>query len=126
MDLGAVVPSLVRRWTAQVLADLTGEDLDDCLLVVTELVSNGHDHGLPPRSLRLSRSLEPCVIRIEVDDASPEHPVLGRSRIGELRGRGVMIVDRLAKDWGVVAHADHKTVWAELTCTDAGPLPGTG
>ncbi|MCE6995513.1 ATP-binding protein [Saccharothrix sp. S26] len=120
------MPSLVRRWTAEALTDLTDDELDDCLLVVTELVSNAYDHGLPPCRLRLFRSLDPCFVRIEVDDASPDRPVLGHSRISDLRGRGIMIVDRLCKDWGVTSHADHKTVWAELTCASAGPLPGNG
>jgi two-component sensor histidine kinase len=107
----------VRRWVADALVGLPEDDVDDCLLVVTELVANAHDHGLAPRGLRLTWSSGPCVLRVEVDDSSPEQPVLGRSRISETRGRGLVIVDRLSVAWGVVGHAHHKTVWAEMACT---------
>ncbi|MEJ2855093.1 MULTISPECIES: ATP-binding protein [unclassified Saccharothrix] len=106
----------VRRWVADALADLSDDTRDDCLLVVNELVSNAYDHGSGPRGIRLRRTSRPCLVRFEVDDAEPDHPTLGRSRLGEDRGRGLVIVHNLAVDWGVSAHRDGKTVWAELDC----------
>ncbi|GGU81136.1 ATP-binding protein [Lentzea flava] len=112
------VPTLVRvrRWAAQELADLSDDELGDVLLVVTELITNAFDHGQMPAQVRLQRSTQPCFVRIEDEDASPDRPTLGRSRLSDTRGRGLIIVDRLAKDWGVISHPVGKTVWAEITC----------
>ncbi|RAS65870.1 anti-sigma regulatory factor (Ser/Thr protein kinase) [Lentzea atacamensis] len=118
LDLDERVPAMVtvRRWAADALADLSDEVLGDVLLVVTELVTNAYDHGLFAREVRLLRISEPCSVRIEVDDSSPEQPVLGRSRIDRHRGRGLVIVDRLSKEWGVIPNVVGKTVWAEVSC----------
>ncbi|MGZ3146331.1 ATP-binding protein [Lentzea chajnantorensis] len=105
-----------RRWTRAVLRDVTEDELGDIELIVTELVANAFDHGRIPYVLRLHRSEEPCLVRVEVDDASPELPVLGTSRLGGDRGRGMVIVNRLAKDWGVTSGEHGKTVWADITC----------
>ncbi|XVS62242.1 ATP-binding protein [Actinosynnema sp. CA-299493] len=117
-DLAEDVPPLaaVRRWTAGTLADLTEDEVDDCILLVNELVSNAYDHGAGPRAVRLRRSPNWSHVRIEVDDTSPDQLTFGRSRLGPTRGRGLIIVDRLCKDWGVDLHPGGKTVWAELAC----------
>lgn len=116
--LGEHVPPLVmvRRWAAQELTDLSDELLGDVLLIATELVTNAYDHGLFAREIRMLRVLEPGAVRIEVDDGSPMRPVMGRSRIDRRRGRGLVIVDRLAKGWGVIPNVVGKTVWAEVAC----------
>ncbi|MFC6093426.1 ATP-binding protein [Saccharothrix sp. BKS2] len=118
LELGDDVTPLVsvRRWAGGELADLVDDDLDDCVLVVTELVANAYDHGHAPRRVRLRRSSEPCVVRIEVDDVSSERPTLGRSRLGPHRGRGLVLVANLSEDWGVDHHPHGKTVWAEIPC----------
>ncbi|MBB5957290.1 anti-sigma regulatory factor (Ser/Thr protein kinase) [Saccharothrix tamanrassetensis] len=120
-DLDALSPQLgvVRRWVGEVLADLDEDDRDDCVLVVNELVSNAFDHAVGPRRVRLHWSTGQCFVRVEVDDASPDGLVVGRSRLGGSRGRGLIIVERLSKDWGVDARVTGKTVWAEISCSSA-------
>ncbi|WP_053734355.1 ATP-binding protein [Nocardia sp. NRRL S-836] len=112
----AGAPAAARRWTREMLPDVSGDELDDILLVVTELVSNAIDHGTSPFALRLSQSDEPCWVRVEVDDAGADLPVVGVSRLHGDRGRGLVIIDQLAKDWGVIAGPAGKTVWAEIAC----------
>ena len=90
------------------------DDLEDCVLVVNELVSNAFDHADGPRRVRLRWSSGLCVVRVEADDASPDGLVLGRSRSGGSRGRGSIIVERLSEEWGVDAQVEGKTVWAEM------------
>ncbi|RDI34397.1 histidine kinase-like protein [Lentzea flaviverrucosa] len=106
----------VRHLTRDVLRHISNDDLEDVLLVVTELVSNAFDHGEAPRLMRLTVTPRPYVVRCEVDDAAERLPVLGRSRSGGFRGRGMVLVDELATAWGVVPGNDFKTVWAELKC----------
>ena len=116
LDHGARHLAAVRGWTRDALPGVTTDELEDILLVVTELVSNAFDHSRGPRQLRLHRSTEPCPVRVEIDDASTQVPVLGTSRLGGTRGRGLIIVNRLAKDWGVTTTPSGKTVWAEVEC----------
>lgn len=119
LSLREQVPELVtaRRWAARRLADLTDAELGDVLLVATELVTNAYDHGAPPREIRMMRLIEPCAVRIEVDDSSSQLPVKSQSVIGRPRGRGLVIVDKLAEDWGVIPNVVGKTVWAEVSCS---------
>jgi two-component sensor histidine kinase len=104
----------VRALVAELTADLPTETGEDLLLVVTELVANAYEHGAAPRALRLERSDETGHVMIEVDDAESNPPVLGRSRLGANRGRGLTIVAGVAERWGVHALRAGKTVWARL------------
>ncbi|QFZ19713.1 ATP-binding protein [Saccharothrix syringae] len=123
LELTDEVPPLVRvrRWAGDVLADLTDDELGDCMLVVTELVANAYDHGEEPRRVRLHRSSDPCSVRIEVDDGSSGEVVVGRSRLGAHRGRGMVLVANLSACWGVEQRERGKTVWAEVACSAPPP-----
>jgi two-component sensor histidine kinase len=105
-----------RRWAAGELTHVPVHDLDDVLLVVNELVSNAFEHGGGAVELRLDRLPSPSRISIEVDDTNLLAPTLGSSRFGpeHHRGRGLVLVSRLATEWGVTSCADGvgKTVWA--------------
>ncbi|GGM92970.1 ATPase [Lentzea pudingi] len=116
LDLDRPRPSIaaVRDWTRDGLSGLDEDVLEDVVLVINELVSNAFDHGLPPRRIRLHRSSDLRLVRVEVDDASLDTPVVGASRLNADRGRGLIIVDRLVKGWGVVDQPAGKTVWAEV------------
>ncbi|MFF5231006.1 ATP-binding protein [Dactylosporangium sp. NPDC000521] len=83
------------------------------VMVGHELVANALRHGMPPAVLRLLR--RDGAVLIEVSDASPALP-----RIAEIdnetstSGRGMFIVSRLARSWGVRPQPIGKIVWAEL------------
>ena len=104
----------VRAMVTELTADLPAETGEDLLLVVTELVANAYEHGAAPRALRLERRDESGHVVIEVDDGEPAAPVLGRSRLGTHRGRGLTIVAGVAERWGVHVVNAGKTVWARL------------
>jgi anti-sigma regulatory factor (Ser/Thr protein kinase) len=112
----AVPPPLaqVRALVAGLAADLPTELSEDLLLVVTELVANAYEHGAAPRTLRVERSDERGQIVIEVEDGTSTPPVVGRSRLGPNRGRGLTIVAGVAERWGVQALRAGKSVWALL------------
>jgi anti-sigma regulatory factor (Ser/Thr protein kinase) len=114
----AEVPPLVeiRHWTRHALADLPDDELASVLLVCTELITNAHDHSSGATQLRLYRSVEPCFIRIEVDDPSLERPQLRQPPPDAGHGRGVLLIDRLCVDWGVIRRSEGKTVWGQVAC----------
>ncbi|NUT94068.1 MAG: ATP-binding protein [Saccharothrix sp.] len=106
----------LRQWLVEALAALAEDVLHDVLLVCSELVANAYDHACGPRRLRLHRVDGGARLRVEVEDADPDHlPTPGRSTAGPNRGRGLVLVDALSGHrWGVHVSPRAKTVWAEV------------
>src|SRR5687768_7170778 len=108
-------PDLVamRAWVGTLLRDLPEDVRLDVLLVCTELASNAYEHAAGPRAMRVQRHTD--FIRVEVDDHTPaELPHLGESRLGDCRGRGLILVANLSRCWGTREFAGGNTVWAEI------------
>lgn len=98
--------------------DETADTVDDVLLLVSEVVANACLHAGGPSSLLLR-----CAagrLRIEVTDASPVVPALrvpaDPARPG---GHGMLIVQRLARDWGSEPVDGGKCVWLEVAAPPA-------
>ncbi|MDN5861142.1 MAG: ATP-binding protein [Pseudonocardia sp.] len=104
----------LRRWIRTHVA--AGPDtVDDAQLVCTELASNALEHAPGPRVVRIT--LTEAEFTVEVDDGAPDAPLtLGTSRLGSIRGRGLLVVNALGR-WGVRRYPAGKTVWATI------PLP---
>jgi len=104
-----------RSWIDAFLADRAIEDTvrDDAQLVVSELVTNALIHGAG--ALVLRASVTGGAVQVSVTDSGddlPEVLPLDPSRIG---GLGLIVVDRVASEWGVAPFPGGKTVWAALT-----------
>ncbi|MEU8543114.1 ATP-binding protein [Streptomyces sp. NPDC048717] len=96
---------------------------DDVALGAQELMANAVEHGCRSQSageitVRVSRLRGR--VRVEVHDASDDWPQL-RSESGDHEGgRGLILVDALAANWGVQRGAGPgKTVWMELNVPPA-------
>ncbi|MGW5971658.1 ATP-binding protein [Streptomyces sp. NPDC055186] len=90
---------------------------DAVVLVVGELTANAVLHGrVPGRDFALALFFEEGrgVVRIEVSDTHPALPTRKVPGADEDGGRGLVLVDALAVDWGVRDRpGPGKTVWAE-------------
>jgi anti-sigma regulatory factor (Ser/Thr protein kinase) len=85
-------------------------------LCATELVTNVIDHvgAGTPVTVRVSGSPHGHT-RVEVTDPDPRAlPTLLSATGTAESGRGLALVDQLARRWGVDQGADRKTVWCEL------------
>jgi anti-sigma regulatory factor (Ser/Thr protein kinase) len=102
----------VRRFAAQ--HHLDGRRTASAGLVASELVTNACVHGAAPIELAVSRHSE--MLRIEVTDGDPRAEVVPRpqSRLTDLHGRGLQVVDAVARCWGTTHQRNSKTVWAEV------------
>jgi hypothetical protein len=98
------------------------DDIDEVAELLTdELVSNVVCHVGSTMEVRAHRGA--TSIRIEVDDSSTELPVRREPDDLDEHGRGVMLVERLATDWGVDVHDAGKTIWFELSAAPDGVRP---
>lgn len=105
----------VRAWLRGLLADEPLDLLIDVELVATELVTNAHEHTGRLLAVRVSRPVDRPVLRIEVDDGAPDRPPRpGASTRGGFRGRGLLMIEGISKQWGVDLGDDRKTVWVEI------------
>lgn len=82
-------------------------------LMTSELVTNAVLHGGGRLTFGVHTDSRRCRVEVGDDDA-------GRPRLqaaGEVAegGRGMLIVDALASDWGVIDGATGKVVWFEVT-----------
>lgn len=94
------------------------ELVDDCSLIVTELVTNAVRHGGSGIHFRLGTN--GSWVYGEVFDAGDHMPRLCRPDPDAPGGRGLFIVDRLADEWGVAGlPGGGKIVWFLI-----GPRPG--
>ncbi|MER5970925.1 ATP-binding protein [Streptomyces sp. NPDC002055] len=104
-----------REVVERALPGIDREFVRDVQLVVSELVTNAVRYGTEPDDfLALVVTVTAGRVRIEVHDPVRRRPRF-RPESGErLRGRGMVIVDHLAK-WGVDDRPFGKVVWAEMS-----------
>ena len=70
---------------------------DSVELLISEVVTNAVRYATRPVTLRLLRT---DVLRCEVTDDVPQLPRLRQARATDEGGRGLYLVNRLAKRWG--------------------------
>lgn len=91
-----------------------GPSADDAHIVLGELVTNALMHSMDVFTLALR--LHGDRILIEVWDGTDATPEVTRPDVLAVGGRGMFLVDALAKEWGVrPEEAGGKTVWAALS-----------
>jgi anti-sigma regulatory factor (Ser/Thr protein kinase) len=125
VELGPADSSILadlRAWVEDLLADAGAAEqaIEATLVTLTELVSNALTHGHPAGQCRLH--LTPRVmLRIEVDDHTPQLPALTdhHNRSLGVGGLGLHLVDRMASSWGITPTPTGKTVWAEINLRTA-------
>ncbi|GAA3975429.1 SpoIIE family protein phosphatase [Streptomyces marokkonensis] len=105
-------PGRARRLARRALARWGMEDLTDSVeLLVSEVVTNAVRYATKPVTLRLLRT---DVLRCEVGDDVPQLPRLRQARATDEGGRGLYLVNRLARRWGATRLSTGKVVWFEL------------
>lgn len=105
-------PGQARRLARRALSRWDLEDLTDSVeLLVSEVVTNAVRYASRPVTLRLLRT---DVLRCEVGDDVPQLPRLRQARATDEDGRGLYLVNRLARRWGATRLSTGKVVWFEL------------
>ncbi|WP_327177736.1 SpoIIE family protein phosphatase [Streptomyces sp. NBC_01335] len=95
----------MERW------DMDADLSDEVELLVSEVVTNAVRYAERPVTLRLLRT---DILRCEVGDDSPQLPRQRRARETDENGRGLFLVNRLARRWGATRLSSGKVVWFEM------------
>ncbi|MFC4471367.1 SpoIIE family protein phosphatase [Streptomyces xiangluensis] len=112
LDPEETAPGKARRLARRALSRWDMEDMSDSVeLLVSEVVTNAVRYASRPVSLRLLRT---DVLRCEVGDDVPQLPRLRQARATDEGGRGLYLVNRLARRWGATRLSTGKVVWFEL------------
>ncbi|MFG2865491.1 ATP-binding protein [Streptomyces sioyaensis] len=94
---------------------VSGSTADDIVLAVSELVTNGIQHGRGDIGLKVLYAAGE--VRVEVTDGNPAPAQLTSAGNDDVSGRGLFLVAVFARDWGV--SNDGKTTW----CVFPVPVP---
>jgi anti-sigma regulatory factor (Ser/Thr protein kinase) len=107
-------PRLARRFVSDTLGRWRcGTLTEEAALLASELVTNAVLHACTEIDLTVSRM--DGAVRVEVSDTSPRPVVLRDGSDLATGGRGLYLVEALARDWGVAPHPPGKAVWFELS-----------
>ena len=116
-----------RRWLTDTLTawGVTGDQLDNAVLALSEVVTNAVEHAAGDGHSTLTAALWHGHLRVTVSDPDPEVRV---SAGGDEGGRGLLLVRALTARHGVTRTATGKVVWFEMTagCAACGCECGTG
>ena len=114
---GTRAAGVARRSVLSVQAGLPGGIRHRLALLLSELVTNAIQHGGagPEETVQVRLASSPERVRVEVFDPGP-NGVGKRHRVAEGAGYGLLLVDRLADDWGREdTDAGGTLAWFELS-----------
>ncbi len=117
-------PGLARRFLLATLSSWNRDEFaDDGALLLSELVTNAALHARTQILVKVE--LQPQCLRVAVTDSSPRLPARRHYSEQSTTGRGLSLVNSVAREWGIDQHGDGtKTVWAELRVGGGQPLRG--
>jgi anti-sigma regulatory factor (Ser/Thr protein kinase) len=116
-------PSHARRFVRQTLESwgVHGDAAADAELLASELVTNAVLHAGSGTTLTIEQ--RGGRVRITVADTSAIPPVLREYDPEAASGRGLLLVERLAVEWGIDDDgADGKRIWFEFDPSTGGRL----
>jgi anti-sigma regulatory factor (Ser/Thr protein kinase) len=123
LPCGSNAPQLAREWARHQLSTRVSDApvspplVEDALLCLSELVTNAVEASCEQLTVELA--LDESRLRVTVVDDGMGWPALQNPQITDTTGRGLVIVDALARRWGVEPSGSTKRVWAELRPMDA-------
>src|SRR5580698_2142753 len=106
----------VRRWLEDLLPDCAART--DVLLLASELCTNAIVHsrsGEAGGQFSVDIDWAPALARVVVgDQGSAKTPAIAAGDAGQLgeSGRGLLLVDDVADDWGTASRPNRRWVWA--------------
>jgi anti-sigma regulatory factor (Ser/Thr protein kinase) len=114
-----------RQWISTLLPDCDARE--DVLLLASELCANAVTHtrsGEQGGRFSVHVECSPGLVRVVIGDAgSPEYPAV--ATWADEGGRGLLLVERLADDWGTARHPGGRCTWFDVHWQARGGIPLT-
>lgn len=103
-----------RRHVTVACAGLDETLVMTAALLSSELITNALRHGAGSITVLVTRTRK--AVRVDVSDQSPVDPRPRRAHIDDENGRGLLIVETLADEWGMepLPQGTGKSVWFVL------------
>jgi anti-sigma regulatory factor (Ser/Thr protein kinase) len=119
LEADSQAPAAARRHVAALLRarGVDHDDIDVVCLAVSELATNALVHT--GAAFAVDVSMQDDAVHVEVLDTSPRLP--HRIPAGVGNGRGLAIVEELARSWGADPIIGGKVVWCDLPVHAAAP-----
>jgi len=117
----ASAPGRARRFIEEAFGDLDQAILDNVELLTTELVTNSlrHDCSEPGAKVELMIKQDGRALRVSVKDGgSGTKPVVAAPSASSEGGRGLMLVDAIADEWGTESR-DGLLTWFSVNLDDS-------
>lgn len=112
---GPRVVGAARALLRSVLALWDCDDPDDAgELLTSEVVSNAVRHAAGVLAMLFELSPHQGMVRVSVEDQTPDLPVLQAHSTESSSGRGLLLVEALATRWGSHPTERGKVVWFEF------------
>lgn len=110
-------PAAVRAARRFVIeeAQPEGVDAEMVALLVSELAANAVLHARTPFTVVVDN--DDTMVRVEVTDGRSAGPVMKDHSPTAVTGRGLRLIDTIARRWGVDQRDEGKTVWFEYALT---------
>jgi hypothetical protein len=115
----------VRHWVKDLLPEC--DPLADVLLLASELCTNAVVHtrsGQADGWFSVDVGWTPDLARVVLgDQGALTSPAAGSAGWADESGRGLLLVDEVADDWGTACHSAGRVVWAEVGWQSKGGAP---
>ncbi len=119
LPLDHTAAARARKFVAQTLESWGYDDaIADAELLVSELVTNAILHARSPAIVNIAK--EKTGLRVAVCDSSTAPPRVRDYGPSAVTGRGMLLVDRIARRWGVDMNGNGKCVWFEVAMDGVG------
>jgi anti-sigma regulatory factor (Ser/Thr protein kinase) len=115
LDATPASAAAARTFVRDLLAAWDCDDQHDvAVLLTSELVSNAVRHAATRLALEVQADPNAEVVRIAVRDSDGRLPIRRDPGADATGGRGLLLVDALARRWGTDVEDEGKVVWFEL------------
>ena len=114
LPMDATAAAIARQHVRDVAS--TTSDVVDAELVASELVTNAWAHGRGTGAITMTITVADDVMCVEVCSDSEGFPRQVSSSNDSPDGRGLLLVESLASDWGHARRGSRLCVWADVQC----------
>ena len=112
LPMDSTAAAIARQHVRDVAS--TDSDVADAELIASELVTNAWAHGRGTGTITMTITVADDVMRVEVCSDSDGVPRQVSSNHESPNGRGLLLIESLASDWGHVRRGSTLCVWADV------------